>query len=61
MHLLLPCFPFLSSEIHLDRDFCHAQAVLALTPMPLRLSGGLEVEVELSIKRSHASSVSRFE
>jgi hypothetical protein len=28
-------FSILSSEIHLDGDFCHAQAVLALTPVPL--------------------------
>ena len=28
MHLLVPSFPFFSSEIHLDRDFCHAQAAL---------------------------------
>jgi hypothetical protein len=28
-------FSILYSEIHLDRDFCHAQAVLALTPVPL--------------------------
>jgi hypothetical protein len=52
-------FSILSSEIHLDRDFCHAQA--ALTRCRFRPSGGLEVAAELSTKRSHAASVSRFE
>jgi hypothetical protein len=59
MHLLVPCSPFFASEIHLDGDFCHAQA--ALTRCRFWAFRWPEVAVALSTKRSHAASVSRFE
>jgi hypothetical protein len=54
-------FSILSSEIHLDRDFCHAQPVLALTPVPLWALRWPRIGGRTQHQRSHAASVSRFE
>ena len=60
-------FSIFSSEIHLDCDFCHAQAVLALTPVPLWAfrwpgSGGrTQHQTKPSPSKADPTSVSRFE